>query len=78
MSKKEDNKLATVNINGTGITKGGEEVRTKFFKTLAKDLDDYSDISFTREEAVRINNHISKLQTGSMSIPGQMCILPNE
>jgi hypothetical protein len=66
-------KLVRVNIDGTGVTAGGDLVRTKFFKTLARDLDDYSDISFTKEEAVRINNHLSKLSTGSTAMVPLMC-----
>ena len=66
-------KLIKVKLDGTGITEGGKEVKTKFFKLLAKDLDDYSDISFTREEAVRINNHISKLSTGSTAMVPLVC-----
>jgi hypothetical protein len=67
-------KLVRVNLDGTGVTASGEEVKTKFFKLLAKDLDDYSDISFTREEAIRINNHISKLSTGSTAMVPLICM----
>jgi hypothetical protein len=73
MSKKTEDSLVTIKIDGTGITKGGEEVRTKFFRTLAYDLDNYSDISFTPEEALKINNHIAKLQTGSTAIVPLIC-----
>lgn len=66
-------KLQKVFINGTGITENGKEIQTKFFKTLARDLDDYSDISFTKDEAIRINNHISKLSTGSTAIVPLIC-----
>lgn len=66
-------KLQKVYLNGTGITESGKEVQTKFFKTLARDLDDYSDISFTKDEAIRINNHISKLSTGSTAIVPLIC-----
>lgn len=66
-------KIVKVQLDGTGITAGGDKVKTKFFKLLAKDLDDYSDISFTREEAVRINNHISKLSTGSTAMVPLIC-----
>jgi hypothetical protein len=66
-------KLTKVNINGTGTTESGKLVQTKFFRTLARDLDDYSDISFTKDEAVRINNHLSKLSTGSTAIVPLIC-----
>lgn len=66
-------KLQKVYINGTGITESGQEVKTKFFKILAHDLDDYSDISFTKDEAVRINNHLSKLSTGSTAMVPLYC-----
>jgi hypothetical protein len=70
---KESDKLATIKLDGTGITGSGEEKKTKFFKTLAKDIDNYDDISFTPDEAIAINNHISKLQTGSTAIVPLIC-----
>lgn len=73
MPKDDKDKLVTVRLDGTGITKGGKEVRTKFFKILAQDLDDYSDISFTKNEAIRINNHLSKLSTGSTAMVPLIC-----
>jgi hypothetical protein len=66
-------KLSKIYINGTGLTESGKEISTKFFKTLAKDLDDYSNISFTREEAIKVNNHLSKLQTGSTAVVPLIC-----
>lgn len=66
-------KLMKVHLNGTGITESGKEVKTKFFKVLAQDLDDYSDISFTKDEAVIINNHLSKLSTGSTAMVPLIC-----
>ena len=66
-------KLQKVYINGTGITESGQEVKTKFFKILAHDLDDYSDIAFTKDEAVTINNHLSKLSTGSTAMVPLIC-----
>jgi hypothetical protein len=68
-----DDKLVKIKLDGTGITSSGKEVQTKFFKTLAYDLDDYSDISFTKDEAVRINNHLSKLSTGSTAMVPLIC-----
>lgn len=70
---KENDKLALVRLDGTGITKSGKEKRTQLFKALAYELDDYSDLSFTPEEAIKISAHISKLQTGSSAMVPMYC-----
>ena len=67
-------KLVRVRADGTGITESGKERKTKFFEILSWDIDDYSDLgSFTPEEARRIHNHISKLQTGATAMVPLYC-----
>jgi len=68
-----NDKLVKIHLDGTGITASGKKTSTKFFRALARDLDDYSDLSFTPEEAVRINNHLSKLSTGSTAVVPLIC-----
>jgi len=66
-------KLVKIKPNGMGITESGENKKTKFFKYLDYDFDDYSDISYTPAEARRIANHINKLQTGSTAMVPLYC-----
>jgi hypothetical protein len=66
-------KLVKIRPDGTGVTLSGKEKKTRFFQYLDYDLDNYSDISFTLEEALRIHNHISKLQTGATAMVPLFC-----
>jgi len=66
-------KLVAIKPNGMGITESGESKKTKFFKYLDYDFDDYSDITYTPQEALRIVNHINKLQTGSTAMVPLYC-----
>jgi hypothetical protein len=72
MSNKND-KLVRIRPDGTGITLSGKEKKTRFFQYLDYDLDDYSDVSFTLQEALSIHNHISKLQTGATAMVPLWC-----
>jgi hypothetical protein len=72
--KKEDgDKLTLVKLSGEGETQNGKMTRSHFFDFLKYDLDDYSDISFTPEEAKKISCHIQKLQTGSVAMVPLFC-----
>jgi hypothetical protein len=76
----EDNKpkAALIKLDGTIIKTDGSSVKSNFFKFLELNPNDYSDISFTPEEANSIRRHLQWLSTGSSAaIPllcsGKMC-----
>lgn len=69
MSPKKP-KTEMVKLDGTFIKSDGTSHKSNFFKFLELQPDDYSDISFTPEEANRIRMHLSHLSTGaSAAIP---------
>jgi hypothetical protein len=66
----EKPKTELIKLNGTIIKSDGSEHKGNFFKFLELNPDDYSDISFTPEEAQRIRSHLMHLSTGaSAAIP---------
>jgi hypothetical protein len=66
-------KLVKVSLSGTAITESGQVTKSDFFNFIRQDLDDYSDIEFTPEEARRISNHLRKLSTGSTAMVPMYC-----
>lgn len=62
-----------VKLSGEAITKDGEKSRTTYFDFLDINLDDYSDLEFTRDQAHRISNHLRKLSTGSTAMIPLYC-----
>ncbi len=69
---KEDNTIA-IRFSGTAINNAGEMTQHKYFEFLGTDLDDYSDLEFTPEEARRIKGHLSKMSTGSSAMVPMIC-----
>lgn len=64
------NNTKLIKLNGTLIKSDGSEVKSNYFKFLELQPDDYSDISFSPEEAHRIRTHLQHLSTGaSAAIP---------
>ena len=65
--------VALVKLNGTLIKKNGEEKPSNYFDFLQLNSDDYSDISFTPEEAARVKRHMQSQVTGSTSALPMIC-----
>lgn len=67
---KINNDVALVKLDGTLIKKDGTQEKSNFFDFLKIQPDDYSDISWTPEEANRIKKQLQRLSTGaSAAIP---------
>jgi hypothetical protein len=62
---KNNTSLALIKLNGTAVREDGTLVPSNYFSFLDLNPDDYSDISFTPEEARKINTHLQHLSTGS-------------
>ena len=68
-----------IHLDGTTISKNGKLEKTDFFNFLGMDLDDYSDIQLTAEEAISFKNSVIKMSYAtSAAVPlrcyGSSCI----
>jgi len=63
-------------LNGSIIKSDGSHVKSDFFKFLEINLDDYSDIEYTPEEAQKIRSHMSHLSTGATAVLPLKCAGP--
>jgi hypothetical protein len=64
---------AIVKLDGTMISHDGQETRTQLFEFLEVDLDDYSDIELSTEEAQRFMNHVRRMKTGVSAFMPKLC-----
>ena len=69
----EKPKTELVKLNGTIIRSDGTSIKTDYFKFLELDLDDYSDVSYTPQEAAKIRMHMSHLSTGAAAAVPLIC-----
>jgi len=75
-TKENREKKKLVTLGGIAITESGKMVKTNYFRHLGHNLDDYEHITFTPEEAVRINKHLERLSTGSTAMTPMYCAGP--
>jgi hypothetical protein len=64
-SSTQSSKTALIKLNGTLVKKDGTTEPSNYFSYLDLNPDDYSDISFTPEEARKITLHLQHLSTGA-------------
>lgn len=69
----KENETTSIRLSGTAINNAGQMTSHKYFDFLGIDLDDYSDIEFTPEEALKIRGHLSKMSTGSTAMVPMIC-----
>jgi hypothetical protein len=62
-----------VKLSGESLTIKGEKSRSKYFDFLKINLDDYSDIAMTPEQAHRVSGHLRKLSTGATAMTPMYC-----
>ncbi len=70
--KESDNPTA-IRLSGTATTESGALTKHRYFEFLNIDLDDYSDIEFTPEEAKKVRGHLAKLSTGATAAVPMVC-----
>jgi hypothetical protein len=63
----------SVSLGGVAETVSGKLTKSNYFRFLGHDLDDYSNIQFTKEEAQKIHHHLAKLSTGSTAVVPLYC-----
>lgn len=66
-------KVVSISLKGLARTESGKLTKTDYFKFLRHNLDDYSDIVYTPEEALRIQAHLQRLSTGSAAMVPLFC-----
>lgn len=64
---------AMIKLDGTIIKTDGSEYKSDFFKFLDLNPDDYSDITYTPEEANKIRLHLMYLSTGATAAVPLIC-----
>lgn len=69
----KESETTSIRLSGTAINNAGQMTQHKYFDFLGIDLDDYSDIEFTPEEAKKIRGHLSKMSTGSTAMVPMIC-----
>lgn len=62
-----------VKFGGLARTQSGKLTKSNFFNFLNVDLDDYSDLEFSPEEAKKIHMHLLKMSTGSTAMTPLYC-----
>jgi len=70
---KNSDHAKEVRLSGTAITEAGKLTKHKYFEFLHMDIDDYTDLSFTEEEAIKIRGHLGKMSTGHTSMVPMIC-----
>lgn len=71
MANNSKNKL--IKLDGTIIKNDGSSYKSNFFKFLELDPDDYSDITYTPDQAKRIKSHLLHLSTGASAAVPMIC-----
>lgn len=69
----KESQAKEIHLSGTAITESGTLTKHKYFEFLQIDMDDYSDLSFTPEEAKKVRGHLAKMSTGSTSMVPMIC-----
>jgi hypothetical protein len=73
MSNDKKPTTQMIKLDGTIIKSDGSEYKSDFFKFLDLNPDDYSDISYTPEEAQSIRSHLMHLVTGAAAAIPLFC-----
>jgi hypothetical protein len=71
--KEKEDPPKEIRLSGTAITEAGKLTKHRYFEFLHMDLDDYTDLSFTPEEAQRIRGQLSKMSTGATTLVPMTC-----
>ncbi len=70
---RASDKPKEIRLGGTAVQEDGSLAKHRYFDFLNIDFDDYSDMSFTEEEALKIRGHLAKMSTGSTSMVPMIC-----
>jgi len=70
---KNRGKKELVTFGGIARTESGNLTRSNYFRFLNHNLDDYTDIEFTPDEAKKVHTHLLKLSTGATAMTPMYC-----
>lgn len=73
MSTKKFEDVALIKLDGTMVKIDGTEKKSSFFDFLKLPLDDWDNITFTPEEAIRIKQQLQRLSTGASAAIYLIC-----
>lgn len=68
-----DVKKKLVRLDGLALTEEGKLTQTKFFNFLKINIDDYSDIALTNEQAQLVSRHLRYMSTGLNAVVPIYC-----
>lgn len=68
--------IALISMSGLVITEDGKLKKSKYLNMLSSTLDDYTDMVFTKEEAIRVHNTIYALKSGAGAAMPIICTGP--
>lgn len=71
--KKGYQKSIMYSLDGRVLKEDGSIQKTDFFNFLEENLDDYSDIELTKQEADRLRKHVQAASTGVQSVIPLLC-----
>lgn len=66
-------KIEKVTFSGMARHESGKLTRHNYFRFLRNDLDDYTDLEFSPEEAKKVHMHLLKMSTGSAAMTPMYC-----
>jgi hypothetical protein len=66
-------KAEVVSFGGIARTESGKLTRSNYFRFLNHNLDDYTDLEFTPEQAQKVHSHLLKLSTGASAMTPMYC-----
>jgi hypothetical protein len=71
--KEVKDPVEVVKFSGLARHESGKLTRHNYFKFLRNDLDDYTDLDFSPEEAQKVHMHLLKMSTGSAAMTPMYC-----
>lgn len=72
-TKKNRAPKEIVKLNGDAITVDGAKSKSRYFDFLNINLDGYSDLEFSPDQALKVANHLRKLSTGATAMTPMYC-----
>ena len=72
-SRAADVRKKLVRLDGLALTEEGKLTKTKLFNFLKIDVEDYSDIALTEEQAKLVSNHLRHMSTGLNAVVPIFC-----
>lgn len=76
MEDNKKDKIVAVTMNGLAKYESGKIEKSDYFSFIKHNLDDYSHVQFTPQEAAKLQNYMQKLSTGAYALAPMLCTGP--